>query len=57
MVWIVVMTMGGFDSDEEENVLVQEVWRLRGQGLGWIIWVNVDITKNNDRNGAELMSP
>ena len=29
--------MGGFDSDEEENVLVQEVWRLRGQGLGWII--------------------
>lgn len=51
------MTMRCFDSDEEKNVLVQEVWRLRGQGLGWIIWVNVDITKNNDRNGDELVSP
>lgn len=51
------MTMGGFDSDEEENVLVQEVWRLRGHGLGWVIWVSVDITKNNDRNGDELVSP
>ena len=40
------MTMGGFDSDEEKIVLVQEVKWLRGKSFGWIIWVNVDITKN-----------
>lgn len=51
------MTMRCFDSDEEKNVLVQEVWRLRGQEFGVDYLVNVDITKNNDRNGDELVSP
>lgn len=37
-----------------KNCLVQEVKWLRGKSSGWIIWVNVAITENNDRNSDVL---